>query len=138
MKKVYEKPMMSVENFAANEFIAACHDHGTNYLFECNAGNGAHGDIFLDSNSNGELDYKADKNLTDGSLSYFYACDHKHETSENEFPYGFFVQNHGFDTFENWRGQKYPVTKVRIWIDENKKVHATDKLNISEWETAKS
>lgn len=40
MKRVYEAPAVSLEQFAANEYIAACGDTGTVYKFVCDAGGG--------------------------------------------------------------------------------------------------
>lgn len=139
MKKIYEKPMMSVENFAANEFIAACGDSGKVYKFHCDAGNGKHGDVFLDSNGNGILD-KGDENLTKGRGMYFYACNQYHEADTDVFPKGFYVQNRGNDRFnERLTGRPYPVEEVRIWRgNHGNEVHATTNLDINSWETLKS
>lgn len=49
--KNYVRPMMESEVFAANEYIAACGEVNKVYKFECNAGNGNNGTVYLDSNS---------------------------------------------------------------------------------------
>lgn len=38
MKKAWTRPLTTVQQFDANEAISACGDSGTNYYFECNAG----------------------------------------------------------------------------------------------------
>ena len=140
MKPVYERPTMNVENFAANEFIAACGDSNVVYKFKCTAGGGKHGDVFEDVNKNGVLD-KADVNLTPGRNHYYHACGKTHEApTDEEFPMGFFVQNGGNDKLKSSGifGQKYDVIPVRIWTNHNTNVHATTDLDINEWQTAKS
>ena len=137
MKMTYEKPMIKYEEFLANEFVAACGDQNLVYKFACTAGGGAHGDVFLDSNGNGMLD-RGDENLTKNSwifgTRYFHACGKAHEApTGDEFPDGFYVKNGGND-----RIQGYEVMPVKVWTNKGKEVHATEKLDINEWETAKS
>ena len=38
--KSYKKPVLNVERFTPDEFVAACGDSGTTYLFTCDAGGG--------------------------------------------------------------------------------------------------
>ena len=38
MRKRWEEPMILVQQFVANEYVAACGESGTVYNFECNAG----------------------------------------------------------------------------------------------------
>ena len=38
MKKTWELPVICVQQFEANEYVAACGDSGVIYNFECNAG----------------------------------------------------------------------------------------------------
>ena len=38
MKRKYESPRMVVEQFEANEYIAACHDTDQVYKFTCDGG----------------------------------------------------------------------------------------------------
>lgn len=139
MKPVYERPTMNVENFAANEFIAACGDSNVVYKFKCDAGGGEWGDVFLDSNKNNKLD-SGDLNLTSGKMHYYHACGATHEApTEDEFPMGFYVENGGNDKLKaSIFGPKYDVIPVRVWTEHGDDVHATTKLNMNEWETAKS
>ena len=145
MKMRYERPSMDVEQFMANEYIAACGDSTTIYKFQCNAGGGKHGDIFLDTNHNGILD-AGDENLTEGSWRYFHACSTGHSApTDDVFSKGFYVENGGNDKLTHrvgiWpinRIENYPVTNVIVWTDGGKDVHATQNLDVNSWETAKS
>lgn len=138
MKKVYEKPMMSVENFAANEFIAACGDLNKVYNFECNAGywidyfgdkHSVPGDVYYDVNGNGKLD------RNDEHYKHYKACGKKHQASvENEFIKGIYVPD--YNIYPQVSKKEYPVL---IWKGENgDNVHCTTNLNINSWETLKS
>ena len=40
MARSYRKPMMNVEKFVANEYVAACGESGVVYKFTCDAGEG--------------------------------------------------------------------------------------------------
>ena len=141
MKLAYNKPEMNVENFAANEFIAACGDSGTNYLFECNAGNGVFGSVYLESNgkpglqTEGGLFKKVDKMIAQYGRTFFgesgfHACGESHEaSSKDDFSEGYYLP----------KGQVSKAQNVIIWRgDDGRDVHCTTKLNRDEWETAKS
>ena len=133
MKKTYVKPTINVENFAANEFIAACGDSGADYLFECNANSGGWfsdgGDVYVDSNKNGEYDRKRDKRL--GGYS---PCGETHKASStDEFLDGFLV----YDSPIPFVPDK--IKKVIIWRGEDgHNIHCTTNLDKNSWETAKS
>ena len=38
MRKEWMEPVIEVQEFVANEYVAACGDSGKVYKFECNAG----------------------------------------------------------------------------------------------------
>ena len=40
MKRRYERPSAYIEEFTPNEYVAACGDSGTVYMFRCDAGGG--------------------------------------------------------------------------------------------------
>ena len=48
-KRVWEQPVTLVQKFEANEYVAACGDSGTTYLFKCDAGGGRPGDVYLET-----------------------------------------------------------------------------------------
>ena len=122
--KTYKKPVLNVEHFVPNEFVAACGDSGTVYKFKCDAGNGEWGDVFT----------KDGKNLTNGRYSYYHACNITHEAESNdEFIEGYYYQNGGND-----KTNGYTPVPVIIWTEGGTDVHCTTNLNMDTWETAKS
>lgn len=133
MKKVYEHPQVIVEEFAPNEYIAAC-GSGIVYKFKCDAGGGARGDVYTN----------AGKNLTSGERRYYHACSKTHEAdTKDEFISGYYIQNGGNDKTQYYDGWKrkwvdYSRTPVIIWTDHGTNVHCTTDLNQKNWETAKS
>ena len=70
MKKIYKKPIIDIERFSANEFIATC-----GYEFECDAGRGRPGRLWEDVNKNGHLD-EGDVCITPGPL--YQSCGELH------------------------------------------------------------
>lgn len=127
----YKKPVLNVEQFTANEFIAACGDSVTEYyLFKCDAGNDHSGNVYEDTNKNGTYDFYADKNLTFGFFTSYKACKTTHLVKKGEedgvFSQGWFQKNGST--------KKEPVV---IWKGENNdNVHATSAL-INQIETHK-
>lgn len=128
-KKEWAIPQTFVQQFAANEYVAACGDGGTVYKFECNAGGGAYGDVFTADGTN----------LTQGKLRYYHACGTKHEAdSQDAFIMGTFYFNDGNDRKTDWWGNSYDSIPVVIWTDGGTNVHCTTNLDMGSWETAKS
>lgn len=141
MKKEYVTPMMAGERFAPNEYVAACGDSGKVYLFKCDAGGGAYGGAWKETNGVSDLqinDYwdwdsfsyiAADKRITRTNSSY-HACGKEHEASTTDD----FIQNCYYRNAST--GEVIPVV---VWRgSDGNNVHCTTKLNMSEWETAKS
>lgn len=131
--KSYKKPVLNVECFTANEFVAACHDWNTVYKFTCTAGDGAKGDVYTDSG----------ENLTKGPLRYYSACDATHEASKkDDFISGYYIKNGGSDmtghlTWHGW--EYYEKIPVIIWRGEDgNNVHCTTNLDMDSWQTDKS
>ena len=135
--KVWRRPLTEVQKFEANEYVAACGDSGTTYLFTCDAGGGASGDVYVESNgveglqTHGEWvgGWDGHWQEADRSLGGYHACETTHEAdSENEFLNGYYVPYWSDD-----------VTKVIIWRGPyNDNVHCTTNLDKNSWETAKS
>ena len=145
MKMRYERPSMDVEQFMANEYIAACGDSGTNYLFECNA---PKGDLYYFSKSDGVLDGIYNGNGGKKYIGGFSPCGKKHPTNSSNDFYEGFVDYNGNGTYDpnggtNRQGKKTPPESVIVWIERGffgsiKNAHATKNLDIDSWETAKS
>lgn len=132
MKRAYVRPTMVGERFVANEYVAACGDSGKVYKFECNAGDGMPGNVYQETNGEFGLQRRGrnpDTNLTSGLLRNYRSCKETHEASSmDNFVNGYYVPL----LSEN-------VTNVIIWRGKDgNNVHCTTKLNMKEWETAKS
>lgn len=135
--KSYKKPVLNVERFTANEFVAACGDSGVTYLFTCDAGGGESGSVYVESNGVDELQTRGEWvggwgghwQPADNSLGGYHACGTTHEAdSDDDFLNGYYVPY--------WSNN---VTKVIIWRGpHNDNVHCTTNLDQDSWETAKS
>ena len=141
MKKEYVRPTMIGERFAPNEYVAACGDSGTTYLFKCDAGDGVSGNVYLETNGvsglqttgqwiqTGDLPWQGYWQEADKSLGGYHACGETHEAdSKDSFLEGYYVP---------YGSSK--VTSVIVWRGtHNDNVHCTTNLDMNSWETAKS
>ena len=135
--KVWRRPLTEVQKFEANEYVAACGDSGTTYLFTCDAGGGESGNVYVESNGVDGLQtsgawvggWGGHWQEADRSLGGYHACGTTHEAdSDDEFLNGYYVPYWSSD-----------VTEVIIWRGPyNNNVHCTTNLNKDEWETSKS
>ena len=85
----YVKPTMEGELFAANEYIAACHDINKVYKFKCDAGGGRNGTVYLETNGKPGLQtgWGGDR-----YLSGYHACGTTHEAkTTDDFLDGYYV-----------------------------------------------
>lgn len=134
MKRIYERPLITAEQFVANEYVAACGDSGVSYKFQCNAGDrNKQYDVYSTgvegSTTGGTLLTRDSWNST----NYYHPCNQVHETEGlNDFTYGYIVDNEGVDR------QNGTKTAVVIWTEGGTNVHCTTNLDMSTWETAKS
>lgn len=131
MKREYVAPTMVCEEFAANEYVAACGDSGVVYKFKCTAGGGKSGYVYLETNGQEGLQtsgWNADK-----YLSGYHACGTEHEAEHtDDFLDGYYVVDGG------WFGED-TITPVIVWRGpKGDNTHCTDVLDKNEWETAKS
>lgn len=120
MRKEWMEPVIEVQEFVANEYVASCGNSGVVYKFKCDAGKGSYA-VYVDTNNNGKLDRK------DHWLGDYHACGATHDASvRDEFLNGFI-----------YRGGEY--TPVVIWRGEDgHNIHCTTELDINKWTTAKS
>ncbi len=106
-KRIYRMPIMALERFVPNEYIAAC------YHVECktDAANDTYHYIYLDTNGNGYLD----RNDTQVYHSSFHGCGIKHHSviSESGLKLNGFVSTE--DKYTSW-GNK--ITSVYVWEQE--------------------
>lgn len=130
--KSYKKPVLNVEHFTANEFIAACGDSGTTYKFVCDANSGGWfsngGFVYIESGKADGFQSVFDKN-SDELISTYTPCSKTHiAESTDAFKKGYLV---------SYLGEK--VTDVIVWRGpDGKNTHCTTNLDKNEWETAKS
>lgn len=129
MRKEWMEPVIEVQEFVANEYVAAC-ESGMVYKFTCDAPGGW---LYYYPEGDGKIngEYNGNGSATLLGRSY-HPCDAKHEASVTSDFYDGFVdynRNHRRDPNEGvivWRGP---------WGMNG---HATKDLNMSSWETAKS
>lgn len=125
MKKAFEMPKIVVEQFVPNEYVAACGDENKVYKFVCDAGGGAYGSVYKESN--GQDGYQYDDELM--TWGGYHACGEKHEApTDAEFFMGYYRAD--------WTNEYIPVM---IWRGpDGNNIHCTKNLNMETWETAKS
>ena len=91
MKKSYVRPMMHCEEFAANEYVAACGDENRVYYFECDAPGG---NLYYYRNGDGTIDGVYNGTGTAILLGSYHPCGDTHEASTtNPFYDGFVDRN---------------------------------------------
>lgn len=129
MKKEYVRPSMVCETFAADEYVAACGESGTKYLFKCDAGDGRVGYVWLETNGEKGLQMRGENK--DRYLSKYKACEITHEAdSRDSFLDGYYVrETSGSDE----------ITPVIVWRGpEGDNTHCTTNLDMRNWEEVKS
>ena len=136
MKKIWTKPMATVEEFAANEYVAACGDMNTVYKFTCDAPEGT---VYYYRTSDGKIDGYDTSGNAATRLGGYEPCAEKHEApTTGDFYDGFVDRNSNkrcdegenaiiWVEWETWFGNTY----AENW-------HATTKLDMNSWETTKS
>ena len=124
MKKNYVAPTMVCEEFAANEYVAACGEQNTKYKFECNA---LAGTLYYYPDSDGEIDGEYTGTGEEKRLGRFSPCPAWHEASTTDAFYDGYIKRDG---------KRYNVIVWRGPDGDNG--HATAQLDMDEWETAKS
>lgn len=142
-KRVWAKPEMQEFAFAANQYVAACGDSGSDYLFKCDAFGG-----FLHYFKNllvskdaqqpdwNNIDYST---AGDTSIGIYTPCSQEHEASTtSDFYWGYIDYNFNGEHDPNG-GLISGKETVIVWRGPNgDNGHATKNLNINSWETAKS
>lgn len=128
----WERPMVVVDTFAANEFVSTCGDKGTIYKFICDA---PAGKLYCYLNNDGEIDGVHDPNdrYTYG-LGNYHPCSATHQAPKTDVFYDGFVDRNRNRRQDSGEG-------VIVWIEHTwlgDSGHATTKLNMNEWQTAKS
>lgn len=121
-KMTWIRPMATVEQFMANEYIAACGDKTPAvYKFTCNAGGGVYGGAWRESNrvdglqSNGSFTggYRADQQIT-WSTGSFHACNDTHEVPIEDIDQ--FIPN---CYYKPYGAHDSEAISVLVWRGEN-------------------
>lgn len=90
MKRRYERPSAYIEEFTPNEYVAACGDSGTVYMFRCDAGGGYSGTVWLETNGEPGLQKKGrwegwgEYHPGDEKLGGYHACGTTHEANSTD------------------------------------------------------
>ena len=122
----WERPMVVVDTFAANEFVSSCGDENMVYKFKCDAGDeSGRYSTFIDSNNNDKLDW------SDSQIGWYYApCGTTHDAKRKDDFYKGFIR----DNSKPWN-----VIHVIIWRGkQHDNVHCTTNLKMDTWKTEKS
>lgn len=128
MRKEWMEPVIEVQEFVANEYVAAC-ESGMVYKFTCNAPGGR---LYYYPESDDHIDGNYTGSGRAEFIGFYTPCDAKHDASTTSDFYDGFIdynRNRKRDSDEGvivWRGPS------------NRNGHATTDLNMSSWETAKS
>ncbi len=132
MRKTWEEPRISVQEFIANEYVAACGDKNKVYKFVCDAstkyGTGLTGSTVFTNGKDGVMGTSDDV-----ALGPYGACSITHEAStKDEFIAGYMKKNVlGYPV-----GEALPVI---IWRGEDgHNIHCTTNLDMDSWVTEKS
>lgn len=135
-RKVWRRPLTEVQKFEANEYVAACGDSGTTYLFTCDAGGGKSGTVYLETNGRPGLQTGMGG---DQYLSGYHACGTQHEAdSDDAFLNGYYVTEEYVGWWPFGHYEKI-TTDVIVWRGPNNdNTHCTTNLDQDSWETAKS
>lgn len=125
----WERPMVVVDAFVANEFVSACGDKGTIYKFECDAPRGL---LYYYKHSDGKIDGEYNRYDKAKLIGNYHPCGAKHEASKTDDFYDGFVDY-------NRNGKQDSGEGVIVWRGPyGNNGHATTNLDMNSWETAKS
>lgn len=138
-KNVWVQPQTAVQQFVANEYVAACGDINKVYKFTCDAGGGASGNVYVESNGKdglqthrewiqtGDWIWEGYWQEADWDLGGYHACGITHEAStQDEFLSGYYVTRNNVANVIVWRGSN------------NDNTHCTTNLDMNSWPTEKS
>ena len=129
MRKEWMEPVIEVQEFVANEYVATCGDSGTVYKFTCDAPGGW---LYYYPESDGQIDGNYTGSGSQKRIGSYHLCGATHEASVTDAFYDGFVDY-------NRNRKQDPGEGVIVWRGpNNKNGHATTNLDINSWETAKS
>lgn len=131
-KNVWVQPQTVVQQFVANEYVAACGDLNKVYKFKCDAGKGEGlwgidlaGDVYRETNGTPGLQTGRGG---DRYRSSYHPCGTTHEAKTTDT----FLQGY----FDPYTRDAYEVIVWRGPNDDN--THCTKNLDMDSWPTDKS
>ena len=131
-KRNYVKPILSGEEFVPQNYIAACGDSNSQYIFNCNAKSGK---LYYYPSGDGEIDGKYEGTKSPVYLGDYSECPTSHTTTATDVFYDGFIDNN--KNGKNDLGD----TGVIVYLTRHwgyVSGHATEELDMKSWETAKS
>ena len=148
-KRIWTRPEKTEVAFAANDYVAACGDRGTEYLFKCDAGGGKLGYVWVEDNEKDGLQSGSGywegtpggggspNDEYDDFLNSYYACGKEHvANAEDDFLNGYYLEK---DKWNDGNFNLLDAIKVIIWRGTSgNNVHCTTELDKNNWEIAKS
>ena len=134
-KRMYIKPVLESETFVPQCYCNNCGDLNKIYKFKCDAGGGASGTVYLETNGDPglQIGWGGDK-----YLSSYHACGTTHDaSSDDDFLDGYYVTTRWVGGLGGHLETK--TTPVIVWRGPNNdNTHCTENLNMDSWETVKS
>lgn len=129
MRKTWEEPRILVQEFVANEYVAACGEENKVYNFTCDA---AAGKLYYYPQGDGTIDGSYNGIGEPVRIGNYHPCGATHEASVTDDFYDGFVRTGNIL-------DGYKDTPVIVWRGpQNKNGHATENLHMNSWTTSKS
>lgn len=129
MRRMYERPEMRGQAFAANEYVASCKDEPVSYLFKCDKPSEYHGWGLMGYYSSL---YYYDSQGRAHELGGYYPCDETHIAPTTDSFYKGFVDN-------NENGREDQGEDCYVWLEYDRwgridDWHATTQGTPNSWE----
>jgi len=133
-KKIWTKPCATVEQFAMNEYIAACGDSGVVYKFKCNAGDeNSRYNVYL-ADGTAYCTSGRDNGGLKKDFDSYSPCGDTHEAESDSV----FLKGYMYKQSFLSGGNTGDRIDVIIWTENYTNCHCTAQLDMDAWETAKS
>lgn len=128
MRKTWEEPRILVQEFVANEYVAACGEENRVYNFTCDA---EAGQLYYYPQGDGTIDGQYNGTGEAEWIGNYHPCPATHEASTTDDFYDGFVRH--------YKLFGYYDTPVIVWRGpRNDNGHATKNLTMDSWTTSKS
>ena len=133
--KSYKKPVLNVEHFMPNEYVASCGPTGVTYKFKCDAGDRWGGySVYLNgpdgkAHTSDDIFWCGGYGAVRGDRTYTRCGDTHEAPDNNDFYPGYITKETFFGTDER---------AVIVWTANGTNTHCTTNLDQDSWGTAKS